>query len=225
MSVASVSGQGTRVVVRRWLRDFRIPVVECRLDVGAATRAHPAMQGVNGDAFVICRDGDALVVGVIDGVGHGQFAQRAVVTARRGVETHCTLPLDDSSRHVGRACRATRGVAKTLARFDCAASTVQLASVGNVEVRIQGTSEPVRCTIRRGILGLDAPPPAVTEQPWQDWGVLCMCSDGVRFRWDWTEPVDIERKSATEIAGWLLRRYARNEDDATVLVVKGKAVD
>jgi serine phosphatase RsbU (regulator of sigma subunit) len=195
------------------------------VDFGAATRAHPAMRGVNGDGFVICRYGEAAVVGVIDGVGHGQYAQRAAATARREIETHCALPLEDIFRHVGRACRGTRGVAMALARFDCLTSTMQFASVGNVEVKTLGMSGPTRFVLRRGIVGLNAPPPSVTDRPWPDAGVLCMYSDGVHSRWDWPEAACIARRSATEIAGLLLRRYARDDDDATILVVKGKALE
>ena len=43
---------------------------------------------VNGDAFVVYQWAESALVGVIDGLGHGQFAHRAAETARRYVETH-----------------------------------------------------------------------------------------------------------------------------------------
>ena len=223
VTVSSLPGEGACISARKWLPDtVTTGAARCRLDVGAATRPHPRMLGVNGDSFVICRSGPLTVVGVIDGVGHGQYAQRASSTARREVEAHCSRGLDDMFRNVGRACRSTRGVAMALARFDCETAVLELASVGNIEVRAWGVPEPIRYLVRRGILGANAPTAAVTRQSWSDSAVLCMYSDGIRSHWTSHDVPSMDRMSATETAGWLLRHYARDEDDATVLVVKGK---
>ena len=219
--IASSPDGGTHVTSRMWLRRSGSTQNAMQLSFGAATRPHPQMAGVNGDAFVICRRDELALVGVIDGVGHGQFAQRAAQTARREVEVHVNRPLDDIFRSVGRACRATRGVGMALARFNCSKSTVELASVGNIELRTRGDAAPVRYLVRRGILGLNAPSAAVTEQPWNQEAMMVMYSDGIRSHWGWEESPDIDSLPVTEVAGTLLRKYAREDDDATVLVVKG----
>ena len=83
------------------------------------------------------------LVGVIDGLGHGQFAHRAAQTARQYVENHFDLPLDQIFRGVGRACRATRGVVMALARFDWGQGRLAFASVGNIAVRVFPRGESV----------------------------------------------------------------------------------
>ena len=55
----------------------------------------------NGDAFVVRQWAESALVGVIDGLGHGQFAHRAAETARQYVENHFDLPLDQIFRGVG----------------------------------------------------------------------------------------------------------------------------
>lgn len=221
VSISSVGEGGTRVVARRWLHARSLPAVRCSLDVGAASRPHPRMLGINGDAFVICRRESFMLVGVIDGLGHGQFAQRASQTARRHIEGHCESSLDDVFRGCGRACRPTRGVNMALARVDCEHNTLQLASIGNVEVKAHGLPQGMRYLVRRGIVGLNAPVVQVTEQPWSEDSVLLMASDGITMRWSWDDLPELRGMAATNMAAVILRKFARAEDDATVLVLRG----
>lgn len=83
---------GTHIICRRWLRTKTTSPVRCPLSFGAATRAHPIMKE-NGDAFVIVRANQCALVGVIDGLGHGQFAHREAHAARDYVERHFDEPL------------------------------------------------------------------------------------------------------------------------------------
>jgi anti-sigma regulatory factor (Ser/Thr protein kinase) len=116
VSEPGMSG-GTWIACRRWLRADVRRTMPGPLTFGAASRPHPRMTA-NGDAFVIKCWGEGVLVAVIDGLGRGPFAQRAAQTARQYVESHVDQPLDVIFRGVGRACRATRGVVMTLARFD-----------------------------------------------------------------------------------------------------------
>ena len=153
--------RGTHIVCRRWRRRPSSRAHRCPFVFGAASRAHPRMP-INGDAFIIKEWDGAALVGVIDGLGHGQFAHRASQTARRQVETHYDQPLEEIFRGVARVCRATRGVVMALARFDWERQRVTLASVGNIEIRTYRTAEPLRFMVRRGVLGIkDAVSPRV----------------------------------------------------------------
>jgi anti-sigma regulatory factor (Ser/Thr protein kinase) len=212
--------RGTHILCQRWLRPQRVPPAErCPLDFGAATRAHPGMR-LNGDAFVIKRwDGKALVA-VIDGLGHGQYAHRAAQKAREYVERHVDQELVRMFRGVGRACRATRGVVMAVACFDWEAERLTFGMVGDIVSRVFGSREPIHFRIRRGILGGQAPNPVVTHHPWEPGSVLVLHSDGLTSRWRWTDFPDLARESATVAAQRLLRGLAKDNDDATVVVVK-----
>ena len=104
---------------------------------GAATRSVGHLPD-NGDSFVIKQWEQNALVGVIDGLGHGPFAQIASRTARYYVEQHFSEPLENVFKGADRACRATRGVVMALARIDLAEDTLTVASVGNVEMRLSG---------------------------------------------------------------------------------------
>jgi anti-sigma regulatory factor (Ser/Thr protein kinase)/serine/threonine protein phosphatase PrpC len=226
MDITSQPGQGTRIVCRRWVRQAEHRTLPERLDCGAATRAHPLM-GVNGDAFVLKQWSGGALVGVIDGLGHGQFAHRAAQTAWQYVESHFDQPLEALFRGVEHTCSATRGVVMALARFVYSPSSsvyrLTFASIGNIEAHLFDSPQPGRFLVRRGVLGLHAPMPAVTEHPWGARSLLVLHSDGVRTRWQWEDFRHLAEAPATVIARQLLRSLARGNDDATVVVVKNAA--
>ncbi len=215
--------QGTHIVCKRFVRVQAPTSLPGLLDVGAATRPHPLM-AENGDSFILKRWGTSTLIGVIDGLGHGQFAHRASQTARQYVETHYDQPLDAIFLGTNRACYATRGVVMTLVRFDWMSQpspiTFRLCGIGNVEVRVIGKSEPFNFVIKRGIVGLNAPTPVVTEHRWATNYRLVLYSDGISSRWNWEDFPELAGVSAQTAAQRLLQRLARDTDDATIVVVQ-----
>jgi anti-sigma regulatory factor (Ser/Thr protein kinase)/serine/threonine protein phosphatase PrpC len=210
---------GAHIVCRRWLRPRTPASATLPLDFGVASRPYRHMPE-NGDAFVICKWGDKALAGVIDGLGHGQFAQRAARAARQYIEQHHDQPLEALFRGAGRACQATRGVVMMLALIDAGRRTFTVASVGDIELRVWGAPERLSLIPRRGIVGLNAPQPATAEHPFTPGTVLVMHSDGLRPRWDFSDFPWIGSESASITAQRLLKALARDDDDATVLVVR-----
>ncbi len=218
---------GTHIICKKWIRKKRANLVPCPLSFGAATRCHPVMND-NGDAFVIEKADQCAVVGVIDGLGHGQFAHRAAQAARQYVESHFEEPLAAIFLGTTRACRGTRGVVMALARFDWErdpatsqiATRLTVANIGNIEMRVFGSLRPLHFEIRRGIVGVNAREPLVTEHKWEKNFTLIMHSDGLSSHWRWYDFPDIADAPANVIAQRLLNRLAKDNDDATVVVVK-----
>lgn len=221
LEFSSAATGGLHLVCVRWVRPSLSGAFDRRLAFGAATRPCRYSRE-NGDAFLVRQWPGSALVGVIDGLGHGQFAQRAAHAARQYVEQHFDQPLVNLFRGAGRACRATRGVVMALARFDLERKTVELASVGNIETRIAGSPQKLNLTVRRGIVGLNAPEAVVTENSWPGDGWLIMHSDGLTTRWDWAQFREVEHHSASVIAQRMLLTLGKQDDDATV-VVAGKA--
>ncbi len=179
---------------------------------------------MNGDAFVVKLWGTSALAGIIDGLGHGQAAHLAAETARQYVESHYSQPLEALFRGTALASGSTRGVVMALARFDLTPSDPALkltfASVGNVEARVFGAPEPLGLLVRRGVIGLNAPRPVVTEHPWHPKNVMVLHSDGLRTHWRWTDFPDLAAQPAEAIAQELLQTLAKDQDDATVIVVR-----
>jgi anti-sigma regulatory factor (Ser/Thr protein kinase) len=214
------SGLGLHLVCRRWIR-FQSPISTLGgVLFGAATRSCRGLPE-NGDAFVFKQSEQYALTGVIDGLGHGQFAHRAAQTARQYIEQHFDQPLESLFRGVGRACRATRGVVMALAAFNLARQTVTVASVGNIEVRMVGAiGQKFNLVVRRGIIGLNAPSPVPTEHPLSSSSLLIMHSDGIRSHWDWAEFSDLTHETPTMIAQRLFSRLEKLDDDATIIVAR-----
>lgn len=212
--------KGTQIVCKRWTRVKKPPGMICPLDIGVATRPHPMMT-VNGDAFVVHHWNESALAGIIDGLGHGPPAYQAAQAARLYVETHFERPLDAIFSGVGHACRGTQGVVMALARFDWALAKLTYASVGNVESRVFRCPEKLNFTVRRGVIGLNAPAPLVSVHRWAPTQVMVLHSDGLVTRWQCEDFSHLLPESATRVAQQLLHRLARDDDDATVLVVKG----
>jgi serine/threonine protein phosphatase PrpC len=214
----------TRIMCSRWIRPA-VGARLCPLQFGVATRPCLNM-AVNGDAFVIKHWDTGALVGVIDGVGHGQFAYRAAQTARQYVETHFDQSLEEIFRGVARTCRATRGVVMALSRFEFASDGTRycFASVGNIESRVFGVGDRAYLIARRGILGGAARAARQTEHCWQTGSVMVLHSDGVSSHWD-AESFSRLRKqsSAGAMAEHLLRMSGKPDDDATVVVVKDRS--
>jgi anti-sigma regulatory factor (Ser/Thr protein kinase) len=219
LDITSRRGSGTRIVCRRWLRRHQPSARLCPLAFGVATRPRPLSQ-VNGDAFVVSHWAESTLVGIIDGLGHGQFAHRAAQTARQYVESHFDSPLDRIFLGAGRACRATRGVVMALARFDWGQGRLAFAAVGNIVVRVFPRAQPLHFVMRRGVIGLNAPGAVVTEYPWSPDQVLVLHSDGVATDWGWKDFPCWANQPAAAMATELLCAKAKVEDDATVIAVR-----
>ena len=213
------TGGGTRVVAKMWVYRDTVGSMPGTLEFGAASRPHPESI-LNGDAFVIKRWGEITLVGVIDGLGHGQYAHRAAQEARNYVEKHFKLPLKKIFLGTNRACRGTRGVVMALVKFDEAQEKMWFASIGNISGRVFGTPEPMNFIIRRGFIGVNAPSPVVLERHWDPRYVMVLHSDGLLTKWQWKDFSHLAEKSATVIAQQLLNALGRDTDDATVVVVK-----
>jgi serine/threonine protein phosphatase PrpC len=211
-------GGGSRIVCSRWLR--REPrTLESRVEIGVASRAYRyAIE--NGDAFIIREWGNKALVGVIDGLGHGPFAHRAAQVARQYIDQHYDLPLEALFRGVGRACQATRGIVMALALFDHSRKTFTHASIGNIELRAYGSATPIRVIANRGVVGQQAPVPRVEEHAWTDGMMLVMHSDGLHAHWKWSDFADVLYERPSHVAQRLLSALGRDNDDATVLVVR-----
>jgi len=211
---------GLRVVCQRWVRTADPGSAGRRLAFGAATRSYHLIRE-NGDTFVIRQWGDHALAGIIDGLGHGEFAQRASQAARQYLENHFDQPLESLFQGAARACRATRGVVMALVRFDLARAKVTVAGVGNIEVRVLGHAKALSPIIRRGIVGLpSAPRPVSTEHAWDPESLLIMHSDGVQTRWTSERFKDLTQDPPDALARRLLHTYGRPDDDATVLVAR-----
>ena len=217
---------GTQITCLRWRLEHHQMGV-CPLSFGAATRACRGME-LNGDAYLVKRWNNSALVALIDGLGHGQQANIAAQAAREYIENHYNQPLEKIVQGADRACRATRGVVMALARFDWQLQPVRLSfiSVGNIEARVNGNPTIESFPAYRGVIGLNASDPVAAEDPWHPDYTLVLHTDGLRTNWRWDDFPGLAALPPADAARRLLQDLAKEEDDATVIVVgKNKSID
>jgi hypothetical protein len=189
------------------------------VELGTASRL--ARDGEeSGDGFAVVRGGHSVLIAVLDGLGHGPAAAAATARARATIEGHAELPLSRIAMHCHDALRETRGVAASLARVDIASATMAWLGVGNVAgllIRADDLHHPRQASLllRRGILGRTLPslPAEVIAVTQGD--TLIFATDGIDPAFALTAG-PAEQPQA--LADTILRRYAREADDALVVV-------
>lgn len=204
---------GTVIRIRKW-----IPA-DVRSKVRCSVLSKPkAGERVSGDAFFFKNLPYYTVFSVIDALGHGFHAHRVVKQVMPILENS----YQDDPLIIIRRCHqeltGTRGAAIALCKIDFRTGTLHHISVGNVETRLYGTPDPVRPACMDGTLGMTIDRARVEDYPYTKGSCIVMFSDGISGKFD-IQPA-LLRKSPQEVSNFIFTNYAKDYDDATVLVLK-----
>jgi anti-sigma regulatory factor (Ser/Thr protein kinase) len=187
--------------------------------VGAWSRCR-AGEDVNGDAFFVREHGAQTLVAAIDGLGHGRGAREASMVATDSLSDWAGEPLDEVILNVHDALRATRGAVIGAVVIDEEEGRMTYAGVGNVEVRVFNSPEPVRPIPVNGTLGARLSNLRVWPHRWAEGTTIVLATDGISATWDMNSYPGLLARSPQIAAGVLLRDYGRESDDATAVVVR-----
>jgi hypothetical protein len=170
---------------------------------------------------VVAEFADGVLVGVIDGLGHGTEAAVAAREAARVLASRAGDPLEPLVERCHEALRRTRGAVMSLASLD-ARGSMTWVGVGNVDaILLRGApgAEPRREALaaRGGIVGYRLPALRPSTLPVSPGDLLFLATDGVRSRF--AEDLRLQA-GPQELADELLARHARGTDDALVLVAR-----
>ncbi|MCA1591824.1 MAG: ATP-binding protein [Acidobacteria bacterium] len=187
--------------------------------VGAWSRPYKG-EDANGDAYFVREHKGSTLYAVIDGLGHGRGAREASDAAVATFEQWAGEPLDELLWAVHDALRATRGAVIGAVVVDRMREIFNYAGVGNVEVRVLGSSEPTRPIPTNGTFGARVSNIRVWPHRWAEGVRLVMASDGLSASWDIASYPGLSTKDPQLLAGILLRDYGRDSDDATILVAR-----
>jgi negative regulator of sigma-B (phosphoserine phosphatase) len=191
------------------------------IEWGVAARALPG-ESRSGDRHLVEPFSDGVLVAVVDGLGHGDEAADAAEAATDILIRYAQESPVSLVRRCHESLWGTRGVAMSVAAFARSSHTMSWLGVGNVEgslFRDCPGSRPARDSLiqRGGVVGFRLPPlqPSVVTVGQGDLlvlatdGIAAYSLDGLRM----TEPPE-------RIASDILARFARDTDDALVLVAR-----
>lgn len=215
---------GTALLGRKWAApstsdEQRARARRLTRRVGCWSRPRPGEE-MNGDAYFFREHEGETLLAVVDGLGHGRGAREATQAALETLEQWQGEPLNELILAVHDALRATRGAVMGAVVLEPARETFTYAGVGNVELRVLGASEPARPIPSNGTLGARLSQVRAWPHRWQEGTTLVIASDGISATWDANAYPGLLTRSPQLLAGVLLRDFARNSDDATVLVYR-----
>ncbi len=188
-------------------------------DVGMV---HVARDGeeVSGDGWSIRQVGDGIQVMVVDGLGHGLLAADAAGTAVSAFRHNLRPSPADVLRAMHDSMRATRGATAAIAAIDTRAGMVTYGGVGNIAGAVCDHDRARWLVSLNGTLGREPVSYKQFQTTWAEGATLVMHSDGLSSKWRFDDLPGLLGKDPSLIAAVLFRDYARDLDDALVLVVR-----
>ncbi len=142
-------------------------------------------QPESGDLHIITETPVGVMIGVIDGLGHGKEAANAANLALRTIETHASESVINIVRRCDECLRHTRGAVMALASINANDETITWLSIGNIEgtlIRVNPKTSPgyEHIITRAGVVGYRLPPPLASVLPIAKGDLLVFCTDGIR---------------------------------------------
>jgi negative regulator of sigma-B (phosphoserine phosphatase) len=176
----------------------------------------------SGDLHLVAPFAGGVLVGAVDGLGHGPEAAIAARAAVAVLSRDPKQPVQTLVENCHRALRGTRGVVLSLASIDATRDEMTWIGVGNVEAvlcRAVAGEKPARDRIipRSGVVGYQLPPLRATTLPIAAADVIVFASDGLRSDFADESPFG---QTVEAHATHLLKAYGNANDDALVLVVR-----
>jgi serine phosphatase RsbU (regulator of sigma subunit) len=203
-------------------------VIEKRVDfveVSAASSIFPGEVAI-GDCFIVSFFKDGVLIGVIDGLGHGNEAAVAARTASDVLRSHAEEPIISLMKRCHEALVKTRGAAVTLTSFNCRDHTITWTGVGNVKAMLLHVDESFQLhqedvLLRPGVVGYNLPFLRASIVPVYYGDLLIAATDGIQtdFSSDFIKSLFITG-TAEKSAQMILSRYNKGIDDALVLVAR-----
>jgi len=177
-----------------------------------------------GDVWHLAVEGSQISALVIDGIGHGEEAERAGLA---GAAVFATAPFAEpasSMQDMHQAMNGTRGGAAAIALYDPGLGNLRFAGVGNIGACLITADKSRGLASHPGIVGSQYRKAQVFDYPIEESQLLIMYSDGLQSRWNLRDYPGLIHRHPAIIAALLHRDFCRGRDDVTVLVIALEAV-
>jgi phosphoserine phosphatase RsbX len=188
---------------------------------GVATQTM-AGEADSGDLEIVESFSGGVLVGAVDGLGHGREAAEVARLAASTLAGHAGEPVTSLVRRCHNALLETRGVVMSLASFNSVDSTIAWTGVGNVAamlLRVGPTEHSRRANLllRGGVVGFQLPPLSEDVLPVAPGDTLLLATDGVHP--GFAEGL-VLGPPPPELAERILAQHLKGSDYALVLVAQ-----
>jgi hypothetical protein len=179
-------------------------------------------QTVSGDLHVVKFFDNSVLLAVIDGVGHGDEADKAAHIAGEVLKNNAGELAIALMKQCHQALARTRGAVITLARLDFVENEMTWLGVGNVEAQLFRADPNIipaheNILLRGGLVGYQLPSLQAGVVPIMRGDLLVFATDGVHAGFD--QRINLT-ESPKQIADGIMSRHFKGTDDALVLAVR-----
>ncbi|MBI2772469.1 MAG: SpoIIE family protein phosphatase [Burkholderiales bacterium] len=219
--VFTVEGQGSAFLSRVLPRPVAAAPPGGALAIGVrSTPMHGEVEC--GDAWSVTQAGRWQRLCVVDGLGHGPLAARAAAEALSVVASapSAETPADILAR-AHKALKPTRGAVMAVVAIDTAAGTFSFSGIGNIAGVLHTGEESQHLLSVEGVVGYNVRAIKQQEYAWTAASTVILSSDGLTNRRSLAKYPGLLARHPVLIAAVMYRDFARDSDDATVLVAKG----
>lgn len=172
-----------------------------------------------GDAWCLATSDNNISALMIDGLGHGEEAERAAVA---GVDAFTQAPFSDSVmllEDLHRAMNGTRGGAVAIAQARLDSGNLRFVGVGNISGSLLTPEKSRGLASHPGIVGGQYRKAQPFDYDQVQGQLLILHSDGLQSRWNLKDYPGLMHCHPAVIATVLHRDFCRGRDDVTVVVI------
>ena len=215
--VFSTEGQGTVMLMELWADGKDRPAG--LWEVGVVCLPLPS-EDECGDAWGIGMGKRGITICAADGLGHGPDAAAAsepavaLAAQRPDVGAAALMGLAHTALH------GTRGAAMAVAVIDVHQQQLTFCGIGNIAGCVYGAGARRHLMSHNGIVGSNLRKAQEFCHPFEPGSTVLLHSDGINTRWDLDAYPGLVFRHPGLIAAVLYRDFARQRDDAMVLVVR-----
>jgi serine phosphatase RsbU (regulator of sigma subunit) len=182
-----------------------------------------------GDQFGHWRKGKRITLCIVDGLGHGEDAEKAARAAIEYVAYHLSAPLQEIFSGCNRHIRNTRGVAMGIAVIDEDERTLSYAGVGNTRIKIMrkpssnpAERETVHLVSDYGIVGGGYRKLSPETLPFGPGDLVFLHTDGVKELTELSGYREALLSDVQRLAEQIIVDWGCDTDDAAVLIFSNR---
>ena len=191
------------------------------IDIAAATCARQPPWC--GDQARWWKTGDAYLLSLVDGLGHGKNAAQVAELALGLVEDRRNQTLEDIFTGCDAALRDSRGAAMALAVVEEGLHRLSYAAVGAIRAMAVLAGRNVRLPATPGIVGGGYKKLKVQTLAFAGGDTLIVSTDGLARSINAAACIVVAGGDAQALADRILNRFASGSDDAAVVVMQKTA--
>lgn len=175
---------------------------------------------VSGDEVLLERRGDLVLIGVVDGLGHGKPAHAAATEAKKYLRAHWTADPVENLRLLDEHLATTIGAAVSIGVLNIEERTLRYAAIGNTVLRLVGGATG-RVPSVEGTVGANTQRRAREHHVRLGERETLLCySDGMSDRFEVDDYPQMLYDRLTTVVATLVDRWGKAYDDVSCVALR-----